>query len=407
MLWFSQKVISIVATFFLTSFIVFALIWHISKRATLTLSQSGVDFSQELTQNNPFSPSHSLFKNFLIFWGIQTTDYLIYKNLIQDVPFKETIFVKNRPFSQRWLVVLKDNLNRYKIYKSPEFLINHSLPHYQNITHWTPIKNIQIYFDYKQKTIKGRKVSYDGLLQGNLGFSESYQKPILNLFKEYLPLTCLIGFFSAFISYGLCIPLAYLLILSPQRLSQKIYDIIIFLYSFPRMILGICLIWIFSWKLKWLPIQSLPFWEATSQPTTFFRSLILPCLTLSLPLLISNSLLIFKRLQKELSQDYILFALTKGLSLKEVLSRHLSKISLSPLIVRFKNSLLMIFSGSIITENLFGVSGLGSLSLKAILNNDISLMLAIAHLIILLKIVGQAISEGIFKIWYPTSQKNS
>src|SRR4029077_1989465 len=81
---------------------------------------------------------------------------------------------------------------------------------------------------------------------------------------------------------------------------------------------------------------------------------------------------------ENLPQDYVRTARAKGLAETNVINRHVVRNSLIPVVTLIALSAPAVFSGAIITEQIFRVPGIGSLVITSIQNNEIPVMMATA-----------------------------
>lgn len=383
-------------------FILYSLFFIANAHLQFSLAGGGGNFSA--SSDHVLTPldNPSLFMGFSQWLGVIPINEFLEIPISLETPIKKVNYIKGNPKSQEWLfltdkinpdkkitllssgeIPLSENKNPYEI--KEWFLID-----YWFVTHYEEEYNI-----YKK--------TYNGILQGFLGDSLTYQKPNITLIKEKLPITFLIGFLTFLFSYPLAIPLGYLLSRSQGKHGEHLKTFCYLIFSLPNILLGIFLLWFFSWKLKWFPLQVLPWWELEENPKNFFLSLINPILTLGIPLLITNSLNISKRLEEAYSEPFLNYAKAKGLSSFQIAKNHLTKISLAPLISQSKQVFVLLVSGSLVVEHIFGIAGMGNLSLNALLNSDLMLALALAFIIGAMQLLGQLVMEGIFTLCYPYS----
>jgi peptide/nickel transport system permease protein len=384
----------------------YALFRMASQHLSFGFGSSSSGFVQATELSSPLA-SLSFGEGYLTWLGILPQRVPLEEDARQEEPFRYTLSQKGTPYAQQWLLILKDPLTqKEKLYHSPLFPLKEgapTLPEASLISTWKHLANWQV---ERQENgfYKVWKSEYKGILQGHWGYSLSFQTPVEELMTKRLPITFLLGLMAVLIAYPLAFPFGYFLSQSKGKVAVAFKLFGLFLFSAPSVILGIWFLWLFSWQLKWLPLQALPWWGWRTDPLSVIVSLINPALSLGIPLLVTNSLMVSRRLEEVLSQDYLLFAQAKGLSSFQIATRHLLKIALAPLIVRTRNALLYLVSGSLVIETLFGVAGIGQLSLQALLNNDLTLALALAHLMGILQILGGFIAEGVLVLWYPPSE---
>jgi peptide/nickel transport system permease protein len=138
------------------------------------------------------------------------------------------------------------------------------------------------------------------------------------------------------------------------------------LAAVPEFWLGIMLILMFSLKLRWLP----------SFGVDSLRSFVLPTLTLALPASAAVLRLTRATMLETIRQDYIRTARAKGAPEKNVIWTHALKNALIPVITIVGAFFGSLFGGTILTETIFTMPGLGLLILTSIRMKDIPQVMA-------------------------------
>ncbi|MEW6266326.1 MAG: ABC transporter permease [Thermodesulfobacteriota bacterium] len=161
--------------------------------------------------------------------------------------------------------------------------------------------------------------------------------------------------------------------------------------SLPNYWLALLLILFFALKLKLLPVMGR---EGKG-------ALILPVLTLGLSLAAIQGRAFHASLLQVLSQDYIRFALAKGLSPWAVLRRHALRNALPPLVTMWGLSLGNLLGGSVLVESIFAWPGLGRLTAEAILVRDVPLIQGSALLMTLLYSTVNQLAEAFHRLLEP------
>src|SRR3982075_3415050 len=139
-------------------------------------------------------------------------------------------------------------------------------------------------------------------------------------------------------------------------------------FSVPVFVIGYVLIYVFSIKLNWLPVQG-------SQPLAdgiggFFARLILPSITLSVIYIALIARIARTSVLEVLNEDYIRTARAKGLSNRVVLMRHALRNAAVPILTVIGIGIALLIGGSVVTESVFGLPGLGRLTVEAVLSRD-------------------------------------
>jgi len=208
-----------------------------------------------------------------------------------------------------------------------------------------------------------------GVLQGDFGTSLRIGQPVLELVLAKLPVTLQLGGMAFAIACLIGIPMG---VLSAVR-KDSAWDyaanaIALWGLSTPNFWLGIMLILLVSVELGWLPPSGYvsPFedWKQSLATT------IMPAFVLG------NSIAaVFMRhtraaMLQALNQDYVRTARAKGLSEKVVINKHALRNALVPVVTLGALELGALFSGAVLTEQVFTIPGFGKLVVDAVFNRD-------------------------------------
>ena len=149
--------------------------------------------------------------------------------------------------------------------------------------------------------------------------------------------------------------------------------------SIPSFVLASFLQYYISNQLGWLPYLYTPTDEVRGV-TVFdeFKSLILPSISLAVPVIASLMRYMRSELIEVLNTDYILLARAKGLTKAQVIKRHALRNALIPVITVIGPMVIGIMTGSLVIEQFFGVPGLSKMMLDAVNTSDHFLTLGIA-----------------------------
>lgn len=222
------------------------------------------------------------------------------------------------------------------------------------------------------------------IASGDFGISYEYRMPVMKVVIEFLPVTLLL----AFLSIILQIILGYYTARLAIKRKNKFTDIILrkssmVLYVTPGFVLGLILIYIFSVQLDLLPSGSFKsyFFDELSligKLKDIFSHLLLPVLTLSL----TGAALFFNYfrdgIEEVLHKDFILYLRASGVSEKIIFRKHVLPNSLKPVLSIAGIELGFLLSGTLITEVIFSLPGMGKLMVASILSRDYPLVIACA-----------------------------
>ncbi|HVM13381.1 MAG TPA: nickel ABC transporter permease [Egibacteraceae bacterium] len=206
-------------------------------------------------------------------------------------------------------------------------------------------------------------------VQGDLGVSFRSGDPVTSTILGVLPATLTLAFASLVVALVIAIPLG---ILSAVRSGSKLdYAATVFSQfgiSIPDFWMGIMLILLFSLTLGWLPSSG--YTPLTEDPGDWLRHLVMPAVTVGV---VSGSILtrfVRSSMLEALSQDYTRTARSKGLHERVVVTRHVLKNAMIPVVTVTGLQLATLLGGVIIVEQVFSWPGLGRLALIAVQRRD-------------------------------------
>ena len=218
------------------------------------------------------------------------------------------------------------------------------------------------------------------LLQGNLGFSMVSRLPASDLIWQRLPTTLFIMGSAYILAVLIAIPVGVISAIKQYSWLDNIATTFTFVgFSLPTFFTGLLFILVFSIYLGWLPMIYRSDIEATGLTYLIerIRYGIMPITVLALAegavltRYVRSSMLDVVRL------DYITTARSKGLTERKVIIRHALRNALIPVITVMALQLPGIFTGAIVTEQIFRVPGIGSLLISALNTKDTHVLMAI------------------------------
>ncbi len=197
--------------------------------------------------------------------------------------------------------------------------------------------------------------------QGDLGRSSITYQPVTDRIREALPVTLALTStcFVYIMLLGLLIGVATAY-WQDTWLDNLLRVLSVFSASTPTFWLGLMLMLLFSVRLGWLPVIS----------DLSLRGLILPTLTLATGGAAGLGRLVRANMLDVLSSDYIRAARAKGAREVSVVLNHALRNVLIPVVTIAGFTIGDLLGGAVITESIFGMSGLGTLAIKAILTRD-------------------------------------
>lgn len=246
--------------------------------------------------------------------------------------------------------------------------------------------------------IANRQGKYNGLLQGNMGYSSFFKKPVVDVIPEPMKFTVSLNIFVTLLALGITIPLGIQSAVKKDSLLDRTVQVVSVVgYSIPIQIVGLVFIFIFAVLLRWFPVMGMKTpgsnytgWKAF---TDFVYHISLPVLVLTFSSLGSMTRYVRAAMIDALSMDYIRTARAKGVREKVVIYSHAFRNALLPVITIIIGWFLGVFGGSIITESTFSLNGMGRLSIQSLNNKDYELALAIQLFYVAVALFGRLLID--------------
>jgi peptide/nickel transport system permease protein len=214
-----------------------------------------------------------------------------------------------------------------------------------------------------------------GLLEGDLGTSYIYNRPVLHLLQLRFPATAMLAVSSMVISIICGVSLGIYSALKENKFTDHLLRFIsLFGVSMPGFWVGLLLMLLFSVKLKMIPVAEYGGIE----------NLLLPALALSVHSTTSIMRVMRTSMLETLGQDYIRFATAKGLPLNVIITRHALKNALLPVITVLGFQTGYLLGGSVIIEQVFSWPGIGSLLVNSISARDLPVVQGCIILIVVI-----------------------
>ena len=215
--------------------------------------------------------------------------------------------------------------------------------------------------------------SFSGLFQGSLGLSLWSQQPVTGIVLRRLPVTFELALFSMTLAVLIALPIGvYSAIRQDTPGDYTARSFAIFAIAMPNFWLGTLVIVFPSIWWGWTP--PIEYTSFTKDPLKNLGQFIVPSLVLGM--LMSGMVMRMTRtmMLEVLRQDYIRTGWSKGLKEKVVILRHALPNALIPVITVIGYMLPWVIGGSIITERIFGLPGLGHLMIEAVTDRDYSII---------------------------------
>ena len=240
--------------------------------------------------------------------------------------------------------------------------------------------------------------SYDGLLQGNFGYSYEARDEVLNVVKAPMLNTILINVIGTILALGIAIPLGIICAVKRGSRTDRVVQVITILgYSLPTFLFCILFIWLFCSILGIFPPSGMktPGSEYTGWrwfvDTMYY--LALPLITMTFCSLGGMTRYTRASMIEALSMDCIKTARAKGLKEKTVIYSHAFRNALIPIITLVIGWFIGIFAGSIVLESIFGLHGMGKLMIQSLRTADFDVVILMQLFYVAMSLIGNLIID--------------
>lgn len=208
------------------------------------------------------------------------------------------------------------------------------------------------------------------LIQGNLGSSIVFHRPVLQQLQESFPNTLLLTLSAMVFALLVAIPAG--VVSAARRNTIADYAAMVAAMAgvaMPSFWLGLILMLIFGLKLHWLPIGGMA--TLSNGPWSFIQHLVLPAVTLGSALAALLTRLTRNALLDVLAEDYIRTARAKGVTNRAVLYKHALRNAILPVVTTAGLQFGALLGGTVIIETIFSWPGMGLLTVTAIKQRDL------------------------------------
>ena len=207
------------------------------------------------------------------------------------------------------------------------------------------------------------------LLRGDLGIPySSPTETVTSLIARSWPVSVQLGLYAVLLAFALGLPLG---LIAALRQNSWIDHLATTLATFglvtPNFVLAILLIWLFSRTLGWLPVGG---WDSP-------KHMILPVVTFALGPMAITARYTRTAILEVLHSDYIRTARAKGLHSRTVITRHILRNALIPMITVLAPMAGLLVTGSIFVESIFRVPGIGRFFSQSIFQRDYPLIMGL------------------------------
>ena len=254
--------------------------------------------------------------------------------------------------------------------------------------------------------LKGYVGWLSSLCRFDFGKSFVYGDSVLNVIVDHMGVSFAVAIIATVFEFLIAIPLG--ITAATHQYSLRDYVVTIFVMigiSLPAFFFGQVLKNLLAMKLGWFPPSGLV--DATQSLTgvallgDYFKHMFIPILTVVILSIGGRMRMTRTNMLEVLNSDYIRTARAKGLKESKVIYKHAFRNTMIPLVTSLAGLLPSLFSGAIITEQVFDLPGIGNVAFKAMMQADIPFIMGYNMFLALLSVLGVLLADLMYAVVDP------
>ena len=254
--------------------------------------------------------------------------------------------------------------------------------------------------------LKGYFNWLSALARFDLGTSFVYGLPVADVIFEHMGISFAIALIATIFEFMIAIPLGITAATHQYSLRDYVVTILVMIgISLPSFFFGQMLKDVLALKLGWFPASGLI--DATASYTgielllDYARHMFIPILTIVILSIGARMRMTRTNMLEVMNSDYIRTARAKGLKESAVINKHAFRNTLIPLVTSLAGLLPSLFSGAIITEQVFDLPGIGNIALDAMNRGDIPFIMGYNMFLALLSVLGVLLADLMYGLVDP------
>jgi peptide/nickel transport system permease protein len=225
------------------------------------------------------------------------------------------------------------------------------------------------------------------VLRGDFGESFFFKKTVADLIVSRLEPTLALSLCSLLLAVAMAVPLG--VVAAYKRgswIDRSVMALSVLGFSLPAFVIGYALMYLFAIQLAWLPVQG--YQRIADGVGGCLQRLVLPSLTLAIIYVALIARITRASVLEVLAADHVRTARAKGLAELPVLLRHALRNAAVPIVTVIGLGVALLIGGVVVTESVFGIPGLGRLTVDAVLARDyptvqaVVLLFSVAYVLI-------------------------
>ena len=259
--------------------------------------------------------------------------------------------------------------------------------------------------------------SFAGILKGyfnwlgalcrfDLGVSFVHAAPVADIIVEHMGVSFAVAFIATIFEFLIAIPLGITAATHQYSLRDYVVTVLVMIgISLPSFFFGNILKNWLALELGWFPSSGLV--DATrdsgffAQILDYAHHLFIPVLTVVILSIGARMRMTRTNMLEVMNSDYIRTARAKGLAERKVINKHAFRNTLIPLVTSMAGLLPTLFSGAIITEQVFDLPGIGNVALDAMNRGDIPFIMGYNMFLAMLSVIGVLLADLMYAVVDP------
>lgn len=238
------------------------------------------------------------------------------------------------------------------------------------------------------------------ILRGNFGTSLHSHKPVVDMISARVGPTLSLAVTTMTFSILLAVPVGVYAAWARGKVGDRLVMAAAVLgFSTPVFVTGYVLIYLFSLKAGWFPVQG--FTPLATDPLAFLRTVALPTLTLSTTYIALIARISRSSVLEVLGEDFVRTARAKGVPETRVVLRHALRNAAVPIVTVVGSGAAFLIGGVVVTESVFNIPGLGRLVVESVLARDYPLIQSLILLLSAIYIVINLAVDLLYTVFDP------
>ncbi|HEY9475406.1 MAG TPA: ABC transporter permease [Mycobacteriales bacterium] len=243
------------------------------------------------------------------------------------------------------------------------------------------------------------------LVHGDLGFSYYNSEPVTHLLVSRLPVTASLVLGGVALWLALGVSGGVLAAPRPRSAADRtVTTLSLLFYSMPTFLLGLLLLYFLFFRLHLAGVDAFPgsgYVPLTQSPSGWADHLVLPWFTVALATAAVYSRLTRGSMLDVLGEDYIRTARAKGIGNMRLIYVHGLRSALTPVVTQVGIDLAVLLGGVLVTEQIFGLPGLGQLAVLSITTRDLPVVIGIVLLASFFVVVANIVVDLLYAVLDP------